>query len=197
MIHFRLGPGVAGALVFLILGAFFLILAACTTEPDSPATPASATIQDQPPGPQTADAPSPGPVGSPTASMIVPGSLRDFQENVGDQINFEYDRAELTSAAQDTLRKQAAWLLRYPSVTLVIEGHCDERGTREYNLALGARRASAVMTYLLTTGVNGARLETVSYGKERPSCTQSAEVCWQQNRRGVSIIKAGAVAAGT
>jgi peptidoglycan-associated lipoprotein len=97
----------------------------------------------------------------------------------------------------DTLRRQAAWLQRYPAVTLVIEGHADERGTREYNLALGARRAAAVMSYLVVTGISTARLETVSFGKERPVCTQSAEACWQQNRRGVSTIRTGAVAAGS
>lgn len=80
---------------------------------------------------------------------------------------------------------------------LVIEGHADERGTREYNLALGARRAAAVMSYLIITGVSAARPETVSYGKERPICTQSDEPCWQQNRRGVSTIRTGAVAAGS
>jgi peptidoglycan-associated lipoprotein len=126
---------------------------------------------------------------------IVPGSLSDFQQNVGDCIYSDYDRAELSSTAQGSLRRQAARLQRYPSVTLVIEGHCDELGTREY--ALGTRRASAVMDYLMTLRVSAARVETVSYGKERPSCIGSAEACWQENRRGVSTIKAGAVTAGT
>ena len=125
----------------------------------------------------------PRPMTSPTAASggIVSGSLRDFQENVGDRIPFEYDRSELRPDAQDTLRKQVAWLLRYPSVTLIVEGHADERGTREYNLALGARRASAVTTFLVTMGVNPGRLETISYGKERPSCSQSTDECWNEN----------------
>jgi len=91
------------------------------------------------------------------------------------------------------LQKQAAWLQRYPTVVLMIEGHADERGTREYNLALSARRAQAVKDYLASLGVSGARLETISYGKERPVCVQSDEACWAQNRRGVSTIKSGAV----
>lgn len=131
------------------------------------------------------------------SAAIVPGSLQDFRENVGDSILFDYDQSDLSPAAQDTLRRQVAWLQRFPSVTLIVEGHCDERGTREYNLALGARRASAVVSYLVTMGVSAGRLETVSYGKERPNCTESDEACWRQNRRGVSTIRAGTVAAGT
>lgn len=172
---------------------FLFVSSACTTEMVSPATPVDAfTNADvaSPPSEASVSQP-PSPLPSPVA--IIPGSLQDFQENVGDKVYFEYDRAELDSAALDTVRKQAAWLQSYPSVTLVIEGHADERGTREYNLALAARRAAAVMSYLVITGVSAARLETVSYGKERPTCTLSAETCWQQNRRGVSTIRTGAV----
>jgi peptidoglycan-associated lipoprotein len=136
---------------------------------------------------------------SPAAASagIVAGSLRDFQQNVGDRVRFDYDRSDLGPDARDTLRKQVAWLLRYPSVTLIVEGHADERGTREYNLALAARCASAVTTFLVTMGVNSARLETISYGKERPSCSQSTDECWNENRRGVSTIKDGAVTVGS
>ena len=95
--------------------------------------------------------------------------------------------------ARATLQKQAAWLQRFGSVTLIVEGHCDERGTREYNLGLGARRAQAAKDYLTSLGVAGARLETISFGKERPVCVESTEACWSQNRRGVSTIKSGAV----
>ncbi len=102
---------------------------------------------------------------------------------------FEYDKADLSPEGMDALQKQAAWLQSYPTGTLVIEGHSDERGTREYNLALAARRAFAVRTFLVTSGVNAARLETVSYGKERPSCTASGEQCWRLNRRAVSTVK--------
>jgi peptidoglycan-associated lipoprotein len=189
-----------GASWLLLLTTFVLYLAvltACTTEQASPVTPVGALPGQAPASSQTATASPPPEVASPAASTITPGSLRDFQENVGDQVHFDYDRAELNPAALDTVRKQAAWLQKYPSVTLVIEGHADERGTREYNLALGARRAAAVMSYLAIAGVSAARLETVSYGKERPICTQSDELCWQQNRRGVSTIRTGAAAVGS
>jgi peptidoglycan-associated lipoprotein len=123
---------------------------------------------------------------------IVPGSARDFQVNVGDRVLFDYDRSDLDETDRATLQKQAAWLAKYPQVTLTIEGHCDERGTREYNIGLGARRAQAVREYLTSLGVNSSRLDTISYGKERPVCVESSEGCWAQNRRGVSSIAAGA-----
>lgn len=126
------------------------------------------------------------------STQIVPGSVRDFQANVGDRIRFSYNRSDLDAAAQETLKRQAAWLIKYPSVSVAIEGHCDERGTREYNIALGARRAQAVREYLTSAGVGGARLETISYGKERPECAESNEACWAQNRRALSTIKFGA-----
>ncbi len=123
----------------------------------------------------------------------IPGSVADFQTNVGDKVFFAYDKSDIDDGARATLQKQAAWLQRWPTVVLIIEGHADERGTREYNLALGARRAQAAKDYLASLGVTGARLETISYGKERPVCVQSDEACWAQNRRGVSTIKSGAV----
>jgi len=123
---------------------------------------------------------------------IVPGSARDFQINVGDRVLFDYDASDLDDGDRATLQKQATWLAKYPQVTLTIEGHCDERGTREYNIALGARRAQAVKEYLTSLGVNSSRLDTISYGKERPVCVESNESCWSQNRRGVSTIAGGA-----
>ena len=119
--------------------------------------------------------------------------MADFEQNVGDRVFFEYDKSDITDRDRQTLQKQAAWLQRYPTVVLTIEGHCDERGTREYNLALGARRAQAVKDYLASLGVSGARLDTISYGKERPMCSESSEACYAQNRRGVSTIKSGSV----
>jgi peptidoglycan-associated lipoprotein len=124
---------------------------------------------------------------------IVPGSVQDFQVNVGDRIFFEYDKSDVDDRARATLQKQAAWLQRFGGVTMIVEGHADERGTREYNLALGARRAQSVKDYLASLGVSAARLDTISYGKERPVCVESNEACWSQNRRGVSTIKGGAV----
>jgi peptidoglycan-associated lipoprotein len=127
-----------------------------------------------------------------STSQDRPGSVADFQNNVGDRVLFGYDRYDLDDAARRVLDRQAEWLAKFPSVTLALEGHADERGTREYNLALGARRAASVKDYLMSKGVNSSRLETISYGKERPVCQESSESCWGQNRRGASVIKGGA-----
>ena len=123
-----------------------------------------------------------------TQGAVTPGSVEDFQQNVGDRVFFETDRYDLSAEAQSQLQKQAAWLKQYPAVTVTIEGHCDERGTREYNLALGERRANAVANYMTALGVDAGRLSVISYGKERPQCTESNEACWAQNRRGVTSV---------
>ncbi len=132
------------------------------------------------------------PVTTTNPSSIKPGSAEDFRVNVGDTVLFDLDQHSIRSDAQGILQKQAAWLKQYPSVRLMVEGHCDERGTREYNLALGDRRAYAVKEFLVSLGVDAARLQTKSYGKERPVCAESDDSCWQQNRRGYSVISAGA-----
>jgi peptidoglycan-associated lipoprotein len=124
----------------------------------------------------------------------VPGSERDFIVNVGDRIYFLVDQSHLTPEAQETLRRQAAWLKQYPSVTIQVEGHADERGTREYNIALSARRATATREFLIAQGVEPGRLSTIAYGKERPVALCDAESCWSQNRRAVTVITGGAVA---
>ena len=121
-----------------------------------------------------------------------PGSQEDLVQNVGDRVFFDLDQYDLKPEAQATLERQAAWLQKYPSVTVTVEGHCDERGTREYNLALGERRASAVKNYLEALGVNGNRITTVSYGKERPEVQGSSEEAWAQNRRAVTMATGGA-----
>ena len=123
-----------------------------------------------------------------TQGAVTPGSAEDFQQNVGDRVFFETDRYDLSAEAQSQLQKQAAWLAQYPAATVTVEGHCDERGTREYNLALGERRANAVANYLTALGVDAGRLSVISYGKERPECTESNEGCWAQNRRGVTAV---------
>ena len=122
-----------------------------------------------------------------------PGSERDFIVNVGDRVHFIVDQSTLTPEAQETLRRQAAWLRQYPGVAVQIEGHSDERGTREYNIALSARRASATQQFLIQQGVQPSRLSTVAYGKERPVALCDAESCWNQNRRAVTVITGGAV----
>lgn len=118
----------------------------------------------------------------------VPGSQEDLTVNVGDRVYFGYDRYDLTPEALQQLQLQAQWLNQYPNVSVTIEGHTDERGTREYNLALGDRRANAVRDYLVSLGVSGARVKTISYGKERPEVVGSDARSWAQNRRSVTHI---------
>ena len=119
---------------------------------------------------------------------VVPGTKRDFSVNVGDIVYFTTDSTTLTPEAQQTLRKQSKWLRQYPQFTITIEGHADERGTREYNIALGARRATAVRNFLATQGVRAARIRTISYGKERPVATCDDISCWSQNRRAQTVL---------
>lgn len=116
------------------------------------------------------------------------GSQDDLANNVGDRVFFATDSSRLSAEAQSTLQRQANWLNQYPSVSVTIEGHCDERGTRAYNLALGERRATAARNYLVSLGVNPSRINTVSYGKERPAALGSSESAWAQNRRSVTVI---------
>jgi peptidoglycan-associated lipoprotein len=119
---------------------------------------------------------------------IVPGSQEDLVVSVGDRVFFDYDKYSLKGNARKTLDKQGAWLKSNPSVAIALEGHADERGTREYNLALGERRANSVKDYLVSLGVNPARIKTISYGKERPVAIGSTQKAWGQNRRGVTRV---------
>jgi peptidoglycan-associated lipoprotein len=120
--------------------------------------------------------------------VATPGSPQDFVVNVGDRVFFETDSTELTSTGQQTLDKQASWLQQYPRYSFTIEGHADERGTREYNFALGARRAEAAKSYLAARGIPASRLRTISYGKERPVAVCNDISCWSQNRRAVTVL---------
>ena len=124
------------------------------------------------------------------SAEILPGSQADLVSNVGDRVLFEYDSSDLTPEARRTLERQAAWLKRYSNVSVTVEGHCDERGTREYNLALGERRATAVSNFLVALGINSARIMTISYGKEKPVALGSNDTAWSQNRRGVTRLRA-------
>ena len=124
------------------------------------------------------------------ASAATPGSQQDFVVNVGDRVFFDSDQTDLSPQATATLDKQIRWLQTYPRYTFVIEGHADERGTREYNLALGARRAQSVRSYMVGHGINPARLRTISYGKERPVAVCNDISCWSQNRRAVTVLDA-------
>jgi peptidoglycan-associated lipoprotein len=131
---------------------------------------------------KTSDAPQSG------ANSAAPGSQQDFVVNVGDRVFFESDSTELTPQSVSTLEKQAQWLQAYSQYTFTIEGHADERGTREYNIALGARRAQAVREYLASRGVQPQRMRTISYGKERPVAVCNDISCWSQNRRAVTVL---------
>ena len=126
------------------------------------------------------------------AGASTPGSAQDFAVNVGDRVFFESDSSDLTSTATATLDRQSAWLQRYPRYRFVVEGHADERGTREYNFSLGARRAQTVRDYLVSRGIPGSRMRTVSYGKERPVAVCNDISCWSQNRRAVTALEGGA-----
>ena len=121
-----------------------------------------------------------------------PASPAFFNETIGDRVLFEVDRFTLTDVARATLTSQARWLTTNGTYSAIVEGHADERGTREYNMALGARRAAAVQNFLIEQGVAPGRLQTITYGKERPLATCSDEACYSQNRRSVTVITAGA-----
>ena len=120
-----------------------------------------------------------------------PGSAQDFVVNVGDRVFFDTDSTSLNTEAQTTLGRQAQWLALYPRYTVTVEGHADERGTREYNLALGARRAKAAQDFLAARGVASTRIRTISYGKERPVALCDQDSCWAQNRRAVTVLNTG------
>ncbi|MDB5569533.1 MAG: pal [Hyphomicrobiales bacterium] len=127
-------------------------------------------------------------LGGAGARAAAPGSQQDFVVNVGDRVYFETDSVELTAQAQGILDKQANWLRQYPRYTITMEGHADERGTREYNFALGAQRSEAAKNYLVARGVPAGRLRTISYGKERPVAVCNDISCWSQNRRAVTVL---------
>ncbi|WP_341705636.1 peptidoglycan-associated lipoprotein Pal [Ferrovibrio sp.] len=160
---------------FLAVAAVSLFLAACEKAPETGAATGGT-------GGSSSTA-----TGTTTAG-IQSGSVQDFQVNVGDRVFFDFDKFDVKPAGKATLDKQAAWLKKYPNWKVVIEGHCDERGTREYNLALGERRANAVKTYLANQGIPANRVTTISYGKERPVALGSNEAAWAQNRRGVTVL---------
>jgi peptidoglycan-associated lipoprotein len=129
--------------------------------------------------------------GSSKFGTATPGSQRDFTQNVGDLVYFASDQTDLTPEATQILTKQAQWLQQYPQYTITIEGHADERGTREYNIALGAKRATSVRNFLSKGGINAARIRTISYGKERPVAVCNDISCWSQNRRAQTVLNTG------
>ena len=171
-----------------MIGLAAASLAACASRP-KPAGPAEPT----PPTPQaeTPYTPTPAPQ-SPVDQGPLPGTVQDFVINIGERIYFDTDSYDVRSDAQPTLAAQAQWLNRYPAVKVRIEGNADERGTREYNLALGARRANAVREFLVAQGVSGSRIETLSYGKEKPIAGGSGVEAWPKTRNARTAITDGA-----
>ena len=171
----------------LITGAAISIAACSSTPKPTPLGPTSPGSQSQegpppPPAPPISEAPV-GPL---------PGSVQDFVINAGDRVYFDFDAYSIRQDAQNILAQQASWLSRYPQVRVRIEGNCDERGTREYNLALGARRANSVREFLVAHGISGDRIATVSYGKERPIDSGTGEDAWSHNRNVHTAITDGA-----
>ena len=163
----------------LMLSAAVLTLSACSDEDKA--------IDTTAPTDQYGSAATPfDPNANP--SGVVPGSQQDLVVNVGDRVFFGYDQIDLSPEARSTLERQAAWLKQYPNVSITVEGHADERGTREYNLALGEKRAASTKSYLMSLGIDGSRLNTISYGKERPAVPEASAAAWSQNRRAVTVV---------
>jgi peptidoglycan-associated lipoprotein len=163
------------------------LVAACSTPPEQSAGSGGSGGATGGSTGGTTTAPG-GQASTPSATQVLPGSQQDLVANVGDRVFFDYDQFTLKPEARRTLDRQAEWMGRYPNVRLSIEGHADERGTREYNLALAERRAKSVKDYLVSKGINPNRVTTISYGKERPVALGSNELAWSQNRRGVSVV---------
>ncbi|MBM3952951.1 MAG: peptidoglycan-associated lipoprotein Pal [Rhodospirillales bacterium] len=157
--------------ILSVLAAIALV-AACETAPEGGAVAAGAGAAA---GPGT----------------VVPGSQQDLVVNVGDRVFFDFDKYNLKPEAQRTLERQVAWLKRYPNIRVLVAGNCDERGTREYNLALGERRANSTKTFLISQGIAADRIRTISYGKERPTALGSNEAAWAQNRNTITSVVSG------
>ena len=171
-------------IIKLLASALFVFfLAACSTTPkdtaDSSGSGSTSTSSDVSSSAETETTES---------ASIEPGSQEDLIVNVGDRVFFNYDSAELDTDAQELLQDQVAWLKQYSDVSIIIEGHCDERGTREYNLALGEKRAQSVKNYIISLGISADRVSTISYGKERPAVVGSNDGAWAQNRRSVTKV---------
>ncbi len=169
------------ALRLALVATAALSMSACASRPKPVVGPAPG------PGPSMPAPPGPGPY----TGSVTPGSIQDFVINVGDRVYFDFDQYDIRSDAQPVLDAQAGWLVRYSNVVVRIEGNADERGTREYNLALGARRANSVREYLVSRGVSPSRISTVSFGKERPIDPGTSEDAYQRNRNGHTAITGG------
>ena len=171
-------------LKFLSMIAALTLVAACETAPQDSGDSSGGGASTQ----TSASGSGSSATSGGTATSVQPGSQEDLVLNVGDRVFYGYDKYNLTAEARATAKNQAAWLKANPTVTVTVEGHADERGTREYNLALGERRATALKNYLVTLGVSSSRVATISYGKERPVALGHNDEAWSQNRRGVMTV---------
>ena len=168
---------------FLISTFLILFVAACATKPkDSADSSGSGSSSSE------SDVSSEGTITETAGSGIISGSQEDLIVNVGDRVFFGYDSSDLDSDALELLQDQVAWLKQNSDVSVTIEGHCDERGTREYNLALGEKRAQAVKNYMTSLGISSSQISTISFGKERPAVVGSNDGAWSQNRRSVTTV---------
>ena len=177
------------------LFAALLLVAACETTPDESASTsgegATSTASGSSSSGVSSAAVTPEATASEDSMMAAPptpGSQEDLVINVGDRVFFGFDKSVITAASEKTLKRQAAWMRKHSSVSITVEGHADERGTREYNLALGERRAVSVKNFLVALGISANRIATISYGKERPDALGHSEAAWSQNRRGVTTV---------
>lgn len=173
-----------GARLFSLLAVLVLVAGCSKNEPESGLITTDSNYATN----QTTTTATTDDMATTTAGPLA-GSQQDFVVNVGDRVFFGYDQYDLTGEARSTVERQAQWLRQYANVSIVVEGHADERGTREYNLALGERRATAVRNYLIANGVDAGRVQVISYGKERPAVMGSDDQSWAQNRRAVVVIQ--------
>ncbi len=176
-----------------LFAVLFLITACETTPDDSGSTAGTGTTTDSSgtsSSSVTSEATSEATTMSPDEATAAPtpGTQEDLVVNVGDRVFFDFDKSVIAAAAEKTLKRQAAWMKQFPNVSVTVEGHCDERGTREYNLALGDRRANSIRDYLVALGVDANRMKITSFGKERPVDPRSTTDAWSQNRRGVLAV---------
>ncbi len=167
----------------LLMSVALISLAACSSDEDAAI---DSSMNGMNGGGQLAG--TDGTNGMAPVNGVTPGTQQDLVVNVGDRVFFGYDESDVAAEGKATLDRQVAWLKQYPSVSVTIEGHADERGTREYNLALGERRSASVKSYLLSQGVEASRINTISYGKERPAVTDPSPSGWAQNRRAVTVV---------
>ena len=177
-------------MVYRIIYAFFLVLfvSACSTTKDTTDSSGSGSSGDFNTATDETSTGTDVDTSTSDFSGVISGTAEDFIVSVGDRVYFDYDSAELDGDAKELLQSQAAWIKQYNKTSITIEGHCDERGTREYNLALGEKRAQAVKNYLNGLGVDSSNLSTISYGKERPAVVGSNDAAWSQNRRSVTTV---------